>query len=359
MRPRTAASPSCSCRWTSRRDGPARPRAVRRIRVQRGLLRQGHDRRRQHPRRGRRRLAGGPDTARPRAWRGGGDQPGLVPGRTGPPRDDGEGEAGDGPIGPVLRDRLAQLHAGCEKVRFLGYRIITGVLQGDGTLGPESSIVKPYWSECHQAVTDVAVDVLGADEMVMEGRVPLRAYRTDDPGAPDNSGSWVGTLWNATAGTIYAGTRRSAAQHPGPRSYSACLASRGADGPASRHTVHLNSRPGTVPQELGPNCVSSAAPGDLASVMGSGHSCPPVRMPHVTTSACRQNAASRGPAGEREWSMLLWNQARRGLRVPGLLQRLPGARIGAFAGRGSRDRRRRLHSGLVAAVVSLSRPCRG
>jgi alkylation response protein AidB-like acyl-CoA dehydrogenase len=105
-----------------------------------------------------------------------------------------------------MRDRLAQLHAGCEKVRFLGYRIITGVLQGDGTLGPESSIAKPYWSEYHQAVTDVAVDVLGADAIVMEGCVPLRASCTDDPRAHNNSGSWVGTLRNATAGTIYAGT---------------------------------------------------------------------------------------------------------------------------------------------------------
>ena len=29
---------------------------------------------------------------------------------------------------------------------------------------------------------------------------------TDDPGAPDESASWVGTFLNARAGTIYAGT---------------------------------------------------------------------------------------------------------------------------------------------------------
>ena len=29
---------------------------------------------------------------------------------------------------------------------------------------------------------------------------------TDDPGAPDDSASWVGTFLNARAGTIYAGT---------------------------------------------------------------------------------------------------------------------------------------------------------
>jgi alkylation response protein AidB-like acyl-CoA dehydrogenase len=109
-------------------------------------------------------------------------------------------------MNPVERDALVQLHVRCEIMRFLGYRILTQVLNGDGTLGPESSIAKLYWSEYHKAVADVAVKLLGARAMVLEGRVPLRAYRTDDPGAPNTTGSWLGTLWNATAGTIYAGT---------------------------------------------------------------------------------------------------------------------------------------------------------
>ncbi len=114
--------------------------------------------------------------------------------------------AGGGSLDPTVRDRLAQLHIRCEIMRYLGGRIITGVLRGDGTLGPEASIAKLYWSEYHKAVTDVALDVLGADALMMDGRVPLRAYRTDDPGAPASSGSWLGTFYNATAGTIYAGT---------------------------------------------------------------------------------------------------------------------------------------------------------
>ena len=48
--------------------------------------------------------------------------------------------------------------------------------------------------------------MLGADALVLEGRLPLRAYRTDDPGAPNTTGSWLGLLWNSTAGTIYAGS---------------------------------------------------------------------------------------------------------------------------------------------------------
>jgi alkylation response protein AidB-like acyl-CoA dehydrogenase len=107
---------------------------------------------------------------------------------------------------PVVRQRLADAYIRCEIMRFLGLRILTGMLHGDGSVGPEASISKLYWSEYHRKVTALALDVFGADALVVEGRGPLRAYRTDDPGAPATTGSWVGALYNATAGTIYAGT---------------------------------------------------------------------------------------------------------------------------------------------------------
>ena len=50
-----------------------------------------------------------------------------------------------------------------------GLRILTGVLSR-GTLGPEASISKLYWSEYHQRATRLALDVLGADALVVEGR---------------------------------------------------------------------------------------------------------------------------------------------------------------------------------------------
>lgn len=106
---------------------------------------------------------------------------------------------------PVIRDRLADLHARCEVMRYMGLRILTGVLS-TGALGPEASISKLYWSEYHQRATRLALDVLGADALAVEGRGPLRSYRTDDPGAANTSGSWIGTAYNAVAGTIYAGT---------------------------------------------------------------------------------------------------------------------------------------------------------
>jgi alkylation response protein AidB-like acyl-CoA dehydrogenase len=105
---------------------------------------------------------------------------------------------------PVVRDEVVLAYARCEIMRFLGLRILTGVLR-DSVLGPESSISKLYWSEYHQFVTSLALKILGADALTVEGRGPLRSWRADDPGAPNTSGSWLGAFWNATAGTIYAG----------------------------------------------------------------------------------------------------------------------------------------------------------
>jgi alkylation response protein AidB-like acyl-CoA dehydrogenase len=106
---------------------------------------------------------------------------------------------------PRIRQRLADAYIRCEIMRMLGLRILTGVLT-TGTLGPEASISKLYWSEYHQLVTNLALDVLGAEATAIAGRLPLRAYRADDAGAANTTGSWVGTWYNATAGTIYAGT---------------------------------------------------------------------------------------------------------------------------------------------------------
>ncbi len=106
---------------------------------------------------------------------------------------------------PVIRQRLAKAYADVEVMRFLGMRTLTGFLKGAAP-GPESSTFKVFWSEHHQRVTELAVDILGADAMVPDGRWPTTSFQTDDPGAPNDSASWVGTFYVARAGTIYAGT---------------------------------------------------------------------------------------------------------------------------------------------------------
>jgi hypothetical protein len=106
---------------------------------------------------------------------------------------------------PVIRDRIADAYVRVETMRFLGHRILAGVLS-TGVIGPEASISKLYWSEYHRDVTRLAVEVLGTRALVMEGRMPLRSYRADDPGAPNSTASWIGALYNGVADTIYAGT---------------------------------------------------------------------------------------------------------------------------------------------------------
>ena len=106
---------------------------------------------------------------------------------------------------PIVRQGLARAYAECEIMRLLGLRALTGLLDGRPP-GPESSVSKLYWSEYHQRVMDLAIRVLGADALTPAGRWPTNMVRTDDPGAPNDSASWVGTFLNARAGTIYAGT---------------------------------------------------------------------------------------------------------------------------------------------------------
>jgi hypothetical protein len=90
-------------------------------------------------------------------------------------------------------------------MRFLGMRTLTKYLRGEQP-GADASIFKLYWSEYHKVVTELAVDLLGADSMTPVGKTPFSAFQADQPGAPNDSASWVGSFMIARAGTIYAGT---------------------------------------------------------------------------------------------------------------------------------------------------------
>lgn len=106
---------------------------------------------------------------------------------------------------PKIRQRLAQAHTQVEIMRYFGYRALTSFLRGSQP-GPESSIGKLFWSEYHQQITELAVDILGADALVPTGQQPRTAFRYDVQGSPNDPGNWVGVFLNARAGTIYAGT---------------------------------------------------------------------------------------------------------------------------------------------------------
>ena len=70
---------------------------------------------------------------------------------------------------PLIRQRLAWCYSKVEIMRFLGMRTLTKFLAGHHP-GPDASIFKLYWSEYHQVVTELAVDILGADALVADGR---------------------------------------------------------------------------------------------------------------------------------------------------------------------------------------------
>jgi alkylation response protein AidB-like acyl-CoA dehydrogenase len=107
---------------------------------------------------------------------------------------------------PAIRTGLAWCYERVEIMRMLGLRILTQYLR-DGDLGPAASISKLYWSEYHQVAANLALQIMGPAGLVPEGHVPPRAYRTDDPGAPNSTASWE-HIWmlNAASGTVYAGT---------------------------------------------------------------------------------------------------------------------------------------------------------
>ena len=63
---------------------------------------------------------------------------------------------------------------------------------------PDAAIFKLYWSEYHRIVTELGVDMFGADAWRRPARRwPNSSFQTDDPGAPNDSASFAGTFFNA------------------------------------------------------------------------------------------------------------------------------------------------------------------
>jgi alkylation response protein AidB-like acyl-CoA dehydrogenase len=106
---------------------------------------------------------------------------------------------------PLIRQRLAACHTKVEIMRYIGMRTLTDWLRG-GAPGPTGSLMKLYWSELHQVMTTLAVEITGAHALTPTGTTPTGVFGPDDPGAPNETERWVGSMLNARAGTIYAGS---------------------------------------------------------------------------------------------------------------------------------------------------------
>ena len=111
------------------------------------------------------------------------------------------GVAGD----PRIRQKLAWCYSQVQVMRYLGLRTLTKFIGGHHP-GPDGAIFKLFWSEYHKIVTELSLEIMGADALAPTGRKPSSSFQTDDAGAANSTMSWVSTFLNARAGTIYAGS---------------------------------------------------------------------------------------------------------------------------------------------------------
>ena len=106
---------------------------------------------------------------------------------------------------PLIRQRLAWCWSRVQIMRLQGMRMVTDALNGYHQ-GPESSLNKLLWSEYHQQLTELALDILGPDAMAPSGRDAATGVGIDDVGSPFSSRAWVTTFMGARPGTIYSGS---------------------------------------------------------------------------------------------------------------------------------------------------------
>jgi alkylation response protein AidB-like acyl-CoA dehydrogenase len=77
---------------------------------------------------------------------------------------------------PVIRQRVAQLYIESEALRLNAYRGLTGQMKR-GYPGPEGSLPKWQWSDINQSLTELAMDVRGADGPAVDDKWTYRFLR--------------------------------------------------------------------------------------------------------------------------------------------------------------------------------------
>ena len=127
-------------------------------------------------RRRQQRLGGGDDAARLRARRGGGDDADPLPGRARPAARAGHASAAS----PTIRSSASGWRGATRKVqimRYLGHAHADPVPRRPPSRARTAAISKLYWSEYHKVVTELGVDILGADALAPE-RAAARRRRS-------------------------------------------------------------------------------------------------------------------------------------------------------------------------------------
>jgi alkylation response protein AidB-like acyl-CoA dehydrogenase len=107
---------------------------------------------------------------------------------------------------PTTRQKLASAYSTVEILRWLGLRSLSRYLAGE-LPGPESVVFRLVATEHRRTVTELGVDVLGADALAPTGKGPVEMIEPEGPGAPSSSSNlWVHQFLAARAETIWGGS---------------------------------------------------------------------------------------------------------------------------------------------------------
>jgi alkylation response protein AidB-like acyl-CoA dehydrogenase len=77
---------------------------------------------------------------------------------------------------PVIRQRVAQIYIEAETIRLNASRGLTRTMK-TGIPGPEGSLTKWQWSDANQAMTELAMDVRGAEAPIIDDQWTYRFLR--------------------------------------------------------------------------------------------------------------------------------------------------------------------------------------
>jgi len=94
-----------------------------------------------------------------------------------------------------IRSRLANLHSRIQALKFMGYRKVSEMEEG-GAKGPVASVEKLVWAETNQALSRLAMDIIG----------PGGLLETTDLGDGTWPGYWLKEFFRSRGGAIEGGS---------------------------------------------------------------------------------------------------------------------------------------------------------
>jgi alkylation response protein AidB-like acyl-CoA dehydrogenase len=106
---------------------------------------------------------------------------------------------------PMTRQRLGQIYAEIEVLRYASLRILSRLEKGLRP-GPEASIAKLHYSELDKRLQEIILDILGPYGQQLTNLPQDVAYTAGGAPGQEAEGSWAYPFVWSRAGTIYAGS---------------------------------------------------------------------------------------------------------------------------------------------------------